>query len=139
LAAIRRVGEPDAAVGMRDGVVWRVETLAVEGVGDHRHRAVVLVADDAPSQMLARDLPALEIEGIAVAVVGWRAEDADLTVVVEPAQLAVVRDVAPHQVPALAAPGRPLGPQRAGPQALDRGVALYVLREQRVDDDDVGV
>src|SRR5207248_7689515 len=57
LTAIGRVGEPDAAVGMRDGVVRRIETLAVEGIGDHRHRAVMLVSDDAPRQMLAGYLP----------------------------------------------------------------------------------
>src|SRR5205823_14379293 len=82
---------------------------------------------------------ALEIESVAVAVVRRRAKDADLTVVVEPAQLTVVRDVAPHQIPALAAPRRPLCPERTGPQALDRRVSLYILREQRIDDDDVGI
>ena len=35
-----------AAVGMGDDIVRRVELLAVEGIGEHRHRAVVLVADN---------------------------------------------------------------------------------------------
>src|SRR5262249_27752320 len=100
---------------------------------------VVLVADHAPRQMLAGNLPALEIEGVAVAVVGRHAKDADLTSVFEPAQLAIVRDVAPHQIAALGTPGRALRPQRTGPQSLDRPVSLYVIPEEGMDDNDVGV
>src|SRR5215471_18881679 len=139
LAAIGRVGKPDAAIGVRNDVIGRIEALAVEQVGDHRRRAVVLVADDAPRQMLAGNLPALEIEGVAVAVVGRHAKDADLTGVFEPAQLAIVRDVAPHEITALGTPGRALGPQRAGPQSLDRPVSLYVIPEEGIDDNYVGV
>ena len=62
LAAIGRVGEPVAAVGMRHGVVGRVQPLALEVVGQHRDRAVELVAHDAPRQVLAGQLPALEVE-----------------------------------------------------------------------------
>src|SRR5262249_35603630 len=139
LAAIGRVGKPDAAIGVRNGVIGRIEALAVEQVGDHRRRAVVLVADHAPRQMLAGNLPALEIEGVAVAVVGRQAKDADLTGFFEPAQLAGARDVAPHQIAALGTPGRALGPQRAGPQSLDRPVSLYVIPEEGIDDNYVGV
>jgi hypothetical protein len=89
--------------------------------------------------MLAGELPALKIEGVAVAVVRRHAEYADLTVLLDPAQLAVVGDIAPHQIPALAVPGRALAPQRTGPQALDRRITLHILREQRIDDDDVRV
>src|SRR5215472_13070626 len=89
--------------------------------------------------MLAGDLPTLKIEGVAVAVVRRHAEDADLTVVFEPAQLTIVRAVALYEIPPLGAPGRTLGPQRAGPQAFDRRVALDIIREQRIDDDDVGI
>src|SRR5947209_2837243 len=72
-SAIWRIGEPDAAVGMRHEVVRRVERLAVVRVGDDGHRAVVLPAHDAAVEMLARDLAPLKIERIAVAVVGrWR-------------------------------------------------------------------
>jgi len=124
---------------MGDDVVGRVEALAIERVGDHRHRAVVLVAHHTPRQMLARDLAALEVEGVAIAVVRRHAEDADLAGIFQPAQLAIVRDIAPHQIPALAAPCRALTPQRTGPQPLDRRVPLHILREQRIDDDDVGV
>ena len=88
LGAVGRVGEPDAAVRMRDRVVGRVEPLAVPGVGEHRDRAVELVADDAPGEVLAGDLPALEVEGVAVAVVRRHAEDGDVAVVLDPAQSA---------------------------------------------------
>src|SRR5439155_1151201 len=69
LAAVRRIGEPVAAVRMRDDVVGRVEPLAVVLVGDERDGPVVLVAHHAPGQVLARELAALEVERVAVAVV----------------------------------------------------------------------
>jgi hypothetical protein len=47
LAAIGRVGKPDAAVRMRSDVVRRVEALAVERVCNHRPGTVELVANDA--------------------------------------------------------------------------------------------
>src|SRR2546422_1340831 len=47
LTSVRRIREPVAAVGVRDDVVRRVEALAVVRVRDDRHRAVVLVADNA--------------------------------------------------------------------------------------------
>src|ERR1700730_8430844 len=89
--------------------------------------------------MLAGDLAALEVERIAVAVVRRHSEDADLAIVFEPPQLAIIGDVAPHEIPALSVPCRPLGPQRPGPQASDRAVLLRVLIEERIDRDDVGV
>ena len=139
LAAIGRIGEPVAAVGMGHDVVGRVELLALERLGQHRRRAVELVAHDAPRQVLARELAALEVEGVAVAVVGRRAEDADAAVVLDPAQLAIVGDVAPHEIAALRVPRRPFRPQRAGPQALDGRVGLAQRIEGRIDGDDVGI
>ena len=47
LAAVRWIGEPVRAVRVRHDVVGRVEPLAVEAIGDHRDRAVVLVAHHA--------------------------------------------------------------------------------------------
>jgi hypothetical protein len=64
--------------------------------------------------MLAGELPALEVERIAIAVVRRIPEDADATVVLRPAHLAIVRDVAPNEVAPLRAPGRALGPQETG-------------------------
>jgi hypothetical protein len=60
--AVGRVGEPDAAVGMRHEIVGRVERLAVIGVCNHGHRAVVLPADNAAEEILGRDLAPLKIE-----------------------------------------------------------------------------
>ncbi len=45
--AVRRIGEPDRAVGRDDDVVRRVEPLALVPVDDRRPRPVALVARDA--------------------------------------------------------------------------------------------
>jgi hypothetical protein len=139
LAAIGRISEPDAAVRMRNDVVGRVEVLAVEVVSNDRDRAVELVTDDSPREMLAADLPALEVERIAVAVVRGHAEHAHVTVVLQPSHLPVVGNVAPDEITALRIPGRPLRPQRTGPQSLDRRVGLAEAIEARIDGQDVGV
>ena len=60
--AIGRVGEPDAAVQMRHDVVWRVEGLPLEIIGDDLQRAVMLPAHDATVEVLAGELATLEIE-----------------------------------------------------------------------------
>jgi hypothetical protein len=61
--------------------------------------------------VLTGDLPALVVERVAVAVAGWIAEAArDVIVLLEPAQILVVGNVAPQQVAADAAPRRPFGP-----------------------------
>ena len=51
LAAIGRVGEPAAAVGMGDDVIGRVEFRAAEIIGEHGRGAVVLVAHHAAGEM----------------------------------------------------------------------------------------
>ena len=137
--AVRRVGEPDAAVGMDDDVVRRVQAPALETVRDDRHRAGVLVARHAPAAVLAGDLAPFVVERVAVAVAGRAAEDADVAVLLQPAHLAVVRDVAPDQVASAAVPGRPFRPQRAGVVAADRRVEEDVGPEPRVEGDDVRI
>src|SRR6185312_3401083 len=139
LATIRRVGEPVAAVGMGDDVVGRVEPLAVVLVGDDADRTVALVARHAARQVLAGELAVLEVEGVAVAVVGRGSEHAHMAVILDPAHLAVVGDVAPDQVTADRVPGRAFRPQRAGPQPLDRGVGLGKFVERRIDGEHVGI
>src|SRR5499427_8913026 len=89
--------------------------------------------------MLAGKLAPLEVEGIAVAVVGRGPEHLHAAVVFQPAQLAVVGDVAPDQAAPLAAPRRALGPERARPQPLDRRVALAQAVEGWVDRDDIRI
>src|SRR6185436_588760 len=83
LAAVRWIGEPVAAVGMGDDVVGRVQALAVVPVGDEADRAVVLVADDPAREVLARELAALEVERVAVAVVRRAAENGHPAVVLQ--------------------------------------------------------
>ena len=113
--------------------------LAVIVVGDHRDRAVELVAHDSPREMLAGDLAPLEVERVAVAVVRRRAEHTHVTVVLQPSHLPVVGNVAPDEITALRIPGRPLRPQRTGPQSLDWRVGLPQAIEARIDGEDVRI
>ena len=138
-AAVAGVGEPDPPVGMDHDVVGGIERLAVPALGEHGHRPRVLVADHAPVGVLARDLPPLEVERVAVDVAGRVAEDAHVAVLVETPEQDVVGDVAPYQVTPAGAPGRTLRPGHAGVQALDGGVAELVLLEARVERDHVGI
>ena len=52
VVAKRWIGEPDAAIGMRDEIVRRVQRLAVEAIGNHCHRPVVLPAHQAAVEVL---------------------------------------------------------------------------------------
>src|SRR5207245_905153 len=101
--------------------------------------AIVLVADDAARQVLARKLAPLEIERVPVAVVRRAPEHRHALIVFQPSELAIVRDVAPYEVAPLPRPRRALGPERAGPQPLDRRVSLDIAVELRIDADDIGV
>src|SRR5436305_14361406 len=92
--ALRRVGEPARAVRMRHDVVRRVERLTVEGIRDHSHRAVVLPAHDAPEEILAGELPALMVKGIAVRVIGRPAKRRDPPVLPDVAVLNVAGPIA---------------------------------------------
>src|SRR2546423_351858 len=81
-------------------------------------------ASPGPRAVLAGELAPLEVEGVAVGVVRRAAEDRAPAVVLRPAELPVVGNVAPHQIPPLTAPGRSLRPERPRPQTQDRGVSL---------------
>jgi hypothetical protein len=124
---------------MRDDIVRRVERLALIGIGDHRHCTVVLPAHHAAVEVLARQLAALKIEGVAVAVIGRPTEHRDPPVVPDIAVLHIARDIAEDDVTALARPGRPFRPQRPRPQPIDRTLGAPQRQKGRVDDDDVGV
>ena len=89
--------------------------------------------------MLAGDEPALAVAGVAVGEVRRLAEDADLAGLLLPLEDAVVRDVAPQQIAAVAEPHRPLGPAAAGIEALDRGAEDAVAVEARIEALDQGV
>src|SRR5215471_7928598 len=94
---------------------------------------------EAPAAMLAADLTALMIEGVAVAVVRRLAEHRDASVVFDVAKLAIVRDVAPDEIAPLAAPSRSFIPLTAGEKPMNPGVVDPKLVEGGVDRDDVGI
>src|SRR4030095_10868235 len=52
--AVRGIGEPDRVVGLHDDVVRTVEALALEPIGEHGDRAVVLGAHNASPAVLTR-------------------------------------------------------------------------------------
>src|SRR5215213_7738280 len=99
----------------------------------------MLIAHEAPAAMFARELTALMIEGVAVAVVRRPTEHRDTAVVFDVAELAIVGDVAPDEIAPLRAPGGALVPHAAGEEALDCGVVDPELRKCRIDSDDVRI
>ena len=62
-----------------------------------------------------------------------------MAILVGIAQVAVVGDVAPEQIAPYAAPSGALGPEAAGVQSLDGGVADEVFGEAVIEFDDIGV
>jgi hypothetical protein len=84
-------------------------------------------------------LAAFPIEGIAVAVAGGLAENADASVVVKPSHLAIVGDIAPENVTADSVPDDAFGPEQPGMEPLNRRIADLVLIEARVQDQDIRV
>jgi hypothetical protein len=68
------IGKPDAACRIHDQIIGNIEPLAVQGIRQHSHAAVRLIADHAPringGAALAGAQPALPIEGQAVGAVG---------------------------------------------------------------------
>ena len=117
-----------------DDVVGAVEALALVAVGDHRDRAVVLGALDAPGAVRAAHEPALAVDRVAVGVARRRAEDADVAGGLVPAQHPVVGDVAPDQVAPGREVGRPLGPAAALEQLLDARARAHEAPEALVED-----
>src|SRR6266550_4842213 len=138
-AAIGRVGEPDRAVGMRHDVIRRVERLTVKGIRNHGHRAVMLPAHNASEKILAGELPALMVEGIAVRVVGRPAERRDPSVLPDITVLNVAGYVAEDEILPLARPSRAFGPIGAGPHPADRRTPQPDTVEGGIDDDDIRV
>lgn len=137
--SVAGVRKPDAAVGMDNNVVWSVKWLVILFVCEGGDAAVVFVANDAAGIVLAGELTSFEIEGVTIAVVGRSAKNADMIVLVEPAHLAIVRNVAPDQVTPDPVPRATFSPESAGPEALDGGVADFVFGETCIDNDDRGI
>ena len=90
-------------------------------------------------QVFAGDLPSLAVERIAIAITCRLPHDTHVAVLFQPAELSVLGNIAPDQVSAYAIPGRPLGPEAARVEPLNRRVANLVFREPRVDDNKVRV
>ncbi len=129
-----RVGEPDRAVRTDHRVVGRVEPLALEVTGEDGDRAVVLGAGHPAVALLTGDQAALAVEGVAVAVPGHRAEDADRPGGLVPAQDPVVGDVAPDQLPPRGHVERALGPAAVPVELLEPGVPVGAGAEAVVQD-----
>src|SRR5437870_13375991 len=110
--AVNRVREPNAAVGMNRNVVRRIQPFSFELIRNNGNRSIRLVAYHAPSAVFARKLPALVVEGVAVAVAGRIPKYRDASIILDPSHLHVVRDIAPNQISADTIPCRPFGPQR---------------------------
>src|SRR5690606_35509668 len=107
------IGEPDTPVRMHHEILGSIEPAALIAVGDDADPAIGFIAQHAASAVLGGQLPALKVEGVAVAVAGRFTEVRDAAVVLYPAQLPVTGDVAPDQVAAHPVPGRPFRPQGA--------------------------
>src|SRR5262249_44654568 len=127
--AITRVGKPDRAIRMYHDIVGRVQPLALVAVDQHRDATIVLGAGDAAGEVPVGDQPTLPIARFAVAVMRRRTEDADSAGLLAPAHHAVVGDVAPQQVAAIAKPDRALGPAKPGREPLHLCTTKPVLRE----------
>ncbi len=102
-----RIAKPDRTVRFDDHVVRRIETLAAITIGQHGDRAVVFGARDAARQMLAAHESALAVARMAVRIIRRLTERADRAARFVPTQDAVVGDVAPQQIAAVAEPDRP--------------------------------
>ena len=135
--AVGRVGEPDRIVRFHDGVVRRVETLALPLVCEDCDRAVELGAGDAARQMLAGDEPALVVDGVAVRIVGGLPENGHLARFLNEAHHAVVGNVRPDEITAGREPGRAFRPDCAGPVPRHPHIAGEKLRKALVQHDKV--
>jgi hypothetical protein len=60
--------------------------------------------------MLAGELSALEVERVAIGIVGRISEYGDVAIILRPSHLPVIGNVAPDEIAALRAPGRAFGP-----------------------------
>src|SRR5579862_46191 len=93
------------------------------------------------ARSLAGDLPALEIEGVAVGFVSRLAEIVgDISAAVfEITKLPVVRNVAPDQILSLCVPSRSFCPEAPGIEPFDGSVADLRLEAPGIDDDDIRI
>ena len=131
--SVAGIRKPDVPVRMHHHVVGCVESLALIGVHQNGDASIVLGAGHPSRCVLTGDQPALPVARVAVAVVGWAAKDADRSGFLGPAQHAVVGDITPDEIAAIAKPDRPLGPARACVESLQGRAAKHVFAEGRLD------
>src|SRR5262249_47832538 len=125
---------------MDHDIIGRVQWFAVECFSQHRYAPVMLVAYDAMSEMLARELASLIVKRIAIAVLSGKAKpSADMLVFFKPAELFVVGDVAPDEKTSYFAPGGTFRQKRATMKPLDGSVPEPILQESLVQHDDIRV
>src|SRR5207245_2335288 len=95
-----------------DDIVGGVELFAVEAVHQNGPGAVVFAAAHPAGVVLAGDQPALAVTRVTVGVSGLGLEHAYVTVILDPAQHAVIRDIAPKKAAPIPHPTWTFVPQR---------------------------
>src|SRR5262249_24334997 len=95
-AAVSRVGEPYATVGMHDNIVGRIEGFPLPLLRKNRKLSVVFEAHHAARRMFAGKQPPFPVESISIRVVGGFAKLTNVPIVIKPAALHVVGNVAPN-------------------------------------------
>ena len=124
---------------MHHDIIGRVERLALELLGEHGDLAREIVARDAARGVLAGNLAAFAVEGVAVAEIGIAPHDAHMPVLGQITHLRILRNVAPHEVASAAVPRGALRPEASGVQAADGRVPLDVFLEGVLQRNDVRI
>ncbi|KPW88171.1 hypothetical protein ALO79_200278 [Pseudomonas syringae pv. castaneae] len=130
--AERRVGEPDAVVGLHHDVIGRVQRLARKAFSQHRGAAVVLGAGDAPPAMLTDQQTTLTVAGHAIGLVRGLAKHAQAPCGLVPAHDAIVGQVGEQQESTIGEPCRAFCPAQAATETLDLGMGQTVVGKTRV-------
>jgi len=130
---VTRIGKPDRSVRMHREIIRGVQWFSLKMIRQHRDRSVVFGSREPARVVLTSKQPALAIAVIAVAVVRWTAEGADLSSFLLPTQHSVIGDVAEQEVAPIAKPYRPFRPSRACIEALDGCISNLAFCETRID------
>src|SRR5262249_36158913 len=96
--AVDRIGKPDRTIRCDNGVIRRVQLLAIVTCRDDGDRAVEFRSGDASAAVFARDQASFAIDGVAVRVHRRLAIHADMTIILRKPHDAVVGNVAEQHV-----------------------------------------